>query len=148
MTALQRLRDIVSPTMVRAMSKPLAQSIGDVCRAARERLNLTQADCAELCSISTEFYARIERGKSLPSVSTFARLVAVLGLEADAALGLEANAALGRPSSQRAPRITATWIHDDPPMIRRLARRLRTASPRVLRLVTTLLNVLQGDKGE
>ncbi len=69
------------------MNKELAKTIGIAARAQREYLHWTQADVAERLSVSVEFYARIERGTSLPSILTFARIVSALGVSADALLG-------------------------------------------------------------
>ncbi|MEM9491193.1 MAG: helix-turn-helix transcriptional regulator, partial [Myxococcota bacterium] len=62
------------------MNRELAKSIGVAARQARKALHLTQEDAAERINVSSEFYARIERGTSLPSIITFARIVSTLGV--------------------------------------------------------------------
>lgn len=118
------------------MNKELAKSIGTAARQARKALHLTQEDAAERIDVSVEFYARIERGTSLPSILTFARVVAALGVSADALLG--------RPASIVSA--NASWAAPTPsdsPEIRRLLRRLRKAEPSALRLVNMLLKELE-----
>lgn len=120
------------------MDKELAKSIGAAAREARKALELTQEDAAERIGVSAEFYARIERGNALPSVPTFARISAALGVSADALLGLRAGAV---KDSQ--PAWAAASPPSDSPEIRRLVRRLRKATPATLRLVTMLVKELE-----
>jgi transcriptional regulator with XRE-family HTH domain len=117
------------------MNKELAKSIGTAARQARKQLHLTQEDAAERIDVSVEFYARIERGTSLPSILTFARIVSALGVSADALLGRH-PAFVPAGSSWTPPQ------SDDSPEIRRLVRRLRKANPSALRLVSLLLKEL------
>ncbi|MCG8421897.1 MAG: helix-turn-helix domain-containing protein [Proteobacteria bacterium] len=122
------------------MEKELAQSIGQAARQARKSLELTQEDAAERIGVSAEFYARIERGHALPSVPTFARIVAALGVSADTLLGLRPE----RP--ERRGDVVPNWTASPPtdsPEVRRLVRRLRRASPATLRLVTLLVKELE-----
>ncbi|WP_233104103.1 helix-turn-helix transcriptional regulator [Haliangium ochraceum] len=111
----------------------MAKSIGSAARQARTALGLTQEDAAERLDVSVEFYARIERGNSLPSVPTLARIAAVLGVSADALLG----------RAPFAPGASATWMQVAPPAdtpeVRRVVRMLRRASPGSVRLVSMLL---------
>jgi len=119
------------------MNKELAKSIGSAARQARTALELTQEDAAERIEVSVEFYARIERGNSLPSVPTLARIAGVLGVSADALLGRTVFVPGGGPA----------WMHaaapTDAPEIRRVTRMLRRASPGTLRLVTMLLKEIE-----
>ena len=118
------------------MNKELAKTIGIAARQARKALQLTQEDAAERINVSVEFYARIERGTSLPSILTFARVVSALGVSADALLG--------RPVAIVTP--NAPWSAPAPvdsPEIRRLVRRLRKADASALRLVNMLLKELE-----
>ena len=118
------------------MNKELAKTIGTAARQARKSLHLTQEDAAERIDVSVEFYARIERGTSLPSILTFARVVAALGVSADALLG--------RPMSfVSANAVWAAPTPADSPEIRRLLRRLRKAEPSALRVVNMLLKELE-----
>lgn len=58
-------------------------------RAQRCVLDMTQAQLAELCGISTAFVGHIERGTRVLSVETLFRICKALGLSADDAIGLE-----------------------------------------------------------
>ncbi|HWN69984.1 MAG TPA: helix-turn-helix transcriptional regulator [Haliangium sp.] len=118
------------------MNKELAKSIGSASRQARAALELTQEDAAERIEVSVEFYARIERGNSLPSVPTLARIAGVLGVSADALLGRIAFVPGASPGWQVSP-------PTDAPEIRRVIRMLRRASPGALRLVTMLLKEIE-----
>jgi transcriptional regulator with XRE-family HTH domain len=121
--------------------RKLARSIGAAARQARTALELTQEDAAERLAVSVDFYARIERGNSLPSVPTLARMVAVLGVSADALLGRIAFD----------PGAAAAWSAaaspGDPPEVRRVSRMLRRASPGGVRLVALLLRELERYSG-
>ena len=118
------------------MNKDLAKSIGSAARQARGALELTQEDAAERIEVSVEFYARIERGNSLPSVPTLARIAGVLGVSADALLGRIAFVPGAAPGWQVSPPTEA-------PEIRRVVRMLRRASPGALRLVAMLLKEIE-----
>jgi transcriptional regulator with XRE-family HTH domain len=118
------------------MNKELAKSIGLAARQARKQLQLTQEDAAERIDVSVEFYARIERGTSLPSILTFARIVSALGVSADALLGRH-------PAFVQAGPAWTPQQADESPEIRRLVRRLRKANPSALRLVSLLLRELE-----
>ncbi|MCG8418158.1 MAG: helix-turn-helix domain-containing protein [Proteobacteria bacterium] len=120
------------------MNRELAKSIGGAARTARKALQLTQEDAAERINVSVEFYARIERGTSLPSIATFARIVSALGVSADTLLGREPAPAPAVPAS--------SWMippPSDSPEIRRLLRRLRKARASTLRLVSMLTKELE-----
>ena len=117
------------------MNKELAKTIGLAARQARKTLRLTQEDAAERINVSVEFYARIERGTSLPSIPTFARIVSALGVSADALLGRQSF------TPQSVP-LGSQWTPPAPtesPEMRRLLRRLRKARPATLRLVSLLI---------
>ena len=66
----------------------LQQSLGEVARAARERLGLTQAQVARQAGIAANVYGRIERGGMMPAVPTLRKLARILGISADALLAL------------------------------------------------------------
>ena len=131
------------------MEKELAQSIGQAAREARKSLDLTQEDAAERIGVSAEFYARIERGHALPSVPTFSRIVAALGVSADTLLGLRVEYIEHHERNERNDRKgdpAPSWTSSPPtdgPEIRRLVRRLRTATPATMRLVTLLVKELE-----
>lgn len=124
------------------MDKQLAESIGAAAREARKMLELTQEDAAERIGVSAEFYARIERGNALPSVPTFARIAAALGVSADTLLGLR-KSEHSHDASLSAPNWSKAAPPSESPEIRRLLRRLRKASPATLRLVTLLVKELE-----
>ncbi|MFP2934834.1 helix-turn-helix transcriptional regulator, partial [Pyxidicoccus sp. 3LG] len=75
------------------MDKKLATTIGAAARAARTRLELTQADVAERIDVATEVYGRLERGGMLPSVQTLLKLCHELHVSADELLGLASHGA-------------------------------------------------------
>ena len=111
------------------MNKELAKTIGTAARQARKNLQLTQEDVAERIDVSVEFYARIERGTSLPSILTFVRIVSALGVSADVLLGQQFAASP----------VAASWMPTsttDSADVRRVVRRIRKARPATLRLVT------------
>lgn len=117
-------------------SHALATTIGAATRAARKARGLTQEDVAEQLGVSTEFYARVERGASLPSVPTLASMAATLGVSADRMLGAAD------------PRSTATNATRDDvrPEVRRLVRRMAKASPRLLRAIAVILDEADRDR--
>ena len=100
------------------MDKKLASTIGAAARAARMRLELTQADVAERIEVATEVYGRLERGGMLPSVQTLLRLCHELNVSADELLGLAHHSP--SPRSSEAPSLPT-----ERPEIRRLLRSLR-----------------------
>jgi transcriptional regulator with XRE-family HTH domain len=131
------------------MDKELAESIGTAARSARTALKLTQEDAAERIGVSAEFYARIERGNALPSVPTLARISTSLGVSADSLLGRAAPLSGDSDDGDEPPRVPAPAQPPAPappadgPELRRLARRLRKASPVTLRLVALLVKELE-----
>ena len=123
------------------MEKELPKTLGAAARQARKALDLTQEDVADRIGVSAEFYARIERGHSLPSVPTFARIAGALGVSADTLIGRHLPAVAHRPS----------WLPPqapDSPEIRRIVRRLRRASPAALRLVSLLMKEMERSDAE
>lgn len=61
-------------------SKSIAR-IGKNLREARETKRLTQADVAQKAGISTNYYARIERGEVAISVEVLEQLTKALGVK-------------------------------------------------------------------
>lgn len=120
------------------MADKLALSIGLAARQARHRLELTQADVAELLGMAPEVYGRLERGQMLPSVPTLRRLCTALDLSADECLGLGSASRLA--TGERPPR------YGPAPRLLRLAMRLDALSPRQLRLLTQLGRELAASK--
>src|SRR3954466_13933868 len=111
------------------METDLAKKIGAAARTARKARRWSQADAAEHIGISSEFYARIERGQTMPSTST---LVA-MGQALDVSLDVITGRVRGREPAAR-PRSAV----DEPPEMRRLLRRLRRAKPRTVRLLNLI----------
>ena len=95
---------------------------------------MTQAEAAEAVGISVEFYARIERGTTLPSTPTLHRLSRALCVPSDALLGLDVLAPV-------LP--TAPPADGESPALKRLFRRLRRASARTVRIVQLLVVELE-----
>ncbi len=118
------------------MDAELASSIGAVCRRARLALGWTQLDAAERVGVSVEFYARIERGGTLPSAPTLRALGATLGASVSEMLGLAAGTA-PRASTPPAERL-GTEGHEER-LRRRVGRRLEAAELPTLQLVNDLL---------
>jgi transcriptional regulator with XRE-family HTH domain len=119
----------------------LAKTIGDALRAARHAKGLTQEDAAERTGISLEFFSRIERGATLPSVPTLKRLAVSLHVSADVLLGLGRGQlfalAAEKSASYRGEK------DKDPPELRRLVRRLRRARRRTIKLLAILASELE-----
>jgi len=113
------------------MDARLAKTIGGTARAARLARGLTQEDAADLIDVSLEFYGRIERGRTLPSVPTLLRVATVLRVSTDALLGLDrmSEATRARPAVTSQPDAAT----------RKLLRRISLARPSTVRLVSLLL---------
>lgn len=116
------------------MDQELAKRVGAAARQARKALGLTQEDAAERINVSVEYYARIERGNSLPSAPTLVRLAQALGVSLDALAGL--HGAEGTDPSW--PPVAVVELIDDP-QLRRIVRRLRRVSPSVRHVVASLV---------
>jgi transcriptional regulator with XRE-family HTH domain len=120
------------------MDTELAKTIGAAARAARTAHGLSQADAAERVGISTEFYARIERGGTLPSTPTLLAIAEALDVSADVLLGRASRS--GRRAALRA------FTEDDglelPRDLRLLLRRARRARPKTIRLLNLLAAAL------
>lgn len=118
------------------MERDLAKRIGQNTRAARQAQGLTQADAAERVGVSSEFYGRLERGTSMPSVPTLVRLAEGLATTPDVLLGFAAAPAAAKKATP--PRGGRDRVLD---------RRLRRASPAALQLVRLLLGELEKGEG-
>ena len=55
--------------------------LSDVIKERRAKLNLSQADLAEMTGVSLATVKDIERGRGNPSIRTVEKLLEVLGLE-------------------------------------------------------------------
>ena len=123
-----------------AMDNELPQHLGAEVRRARVAMRLTQADAAERVGVSVEFYARMERGGTLPSVPTLQRLARVLAVSADVLLGLG-----GHNEKRPATAPTAAPVRDDEAdaVRRRIIRKLQAADRETLRFVSRLVAGLE-----
>ncbi|ADO75529.1 helix-turn-helix domain-containing protein [Stigmatella aurantiaca] len=117
------------------MEQRLATIIGAAVRAARQRLDLTQADVAERVGIATEVYGRLERGHMLPSVKTLRRLCLVLNCSSDVLLGV---------TSPEKPVEVAEDPHEygERPEVRRVLRTLRRLEPAQLKLISQVAGAI------
>lgn len=117
------------------MDEDLQRSLGEVARAARERLGLTQAQVAQKVGLVPGVYGRIERGDMMPSVPSLRRLCLVLGISSDALLDLK-------------PTQVAATVDESPteesfsPELRRIVHQLRTWTPKRLKVLSKVLTVL------
>lgn len=111
----------------------LAENLGAALRLARKAQGWTQEQAAERLEISSEFLARVERGKGFPSIQTLARMVKVLGVSADALFGLP---------GERVGEIAQQTKRRDSAQVKRLISRLRGQSALTLRFVKSLVATL------
>ncbi|NMO22602.1 helix-turn-helix transcriptional regulator [Pyxidicoccus fallax] len=119
------------------MDKKLATTIGAAARAARTRLELTQADVAERIDVATEVYGRLERGGMLPSVQTLLKLCHELHVSADELLGLASHGTGSTRSSAEPPPSP-----QERPEVRRLLRTVRQLEPSKVKLLGLVANAL------
>jgi transcriptional regulator with XRE-family HTH domain len=117
------------------MDKKLASTIGAAARAARMRLELTQADVAERIDVATEVYGRLERGGMLPSVQTLLRLCHELNVSSDELLGLTQHG----PSTRTSEPPSAPT---ERPEIRRLLRSMRQLDSAHIKLLGLVAKAL------
>ena len=127
------------------MESQLAKKIGQVARADRVSLGLTQAEAAERIGISNEFYARIERGKTMPSVPTLSKMADALTITVDAMFGRVGLSKAALEPKKLASGASRAKADQDTPELRRAIRRLRNAHPKTVHLVALLTAAL--DKG-
>jgi transcriptional regulator with XRE-family HTH domain len=118
-------------------TEDLAKKIGAAARTARKARRWSQADAAEQIGISSEFYARIERGQTMPSTPTLVAMSQAL----DVSLDVLAGRVRGRePVARPRPAV------EESPEMRRLLRRLRRARPRTIRLMNLIVAELEGSR--
>lgn len=82
------------------MYEAFAAELGHAIRQARERAGLRQHEVAEALQLSVPFYARMERGKLLPSVAVLRGLCLTLSASPEALLQLAAPRALPDAASK------------------------------------------------
>jgi transcriptional regulator with XRE-family HTH domain len=120
------------------MNEKLRSFRGEVARAARERLGLTQDEVAHEVDLVPSVYGYIERGNLVPSVPSLRRLCLVLGISSDALLGVcppRVAATVEGARSEEAPcqefeHITQQLRTWSPKRLRMLGKILRAFSPR------------------
>jgi transcriptional regulator with XRE-family HTH domain len=61
-------------------AKSIAQSVGELVRAAREGAGLRQADAAESCGITQSYWSMIEAGHRPPTLETLEKIARGLGI--------------------------------------------------------------------
>ncbi len=59
----------------------LVEHLGQIIKARRKELNITQPHLAELAQISTNTLYKLERGQGNPSLEVLNKLVEVLGMQ-------------------------------------------------------------------
>ena len=74
--------------------------MGQMIKARRKEMKLTQEDLAEKVEISVSFMGHIERGSRVLSVDTLRKLCIVLDLSADDLLGLEYDHIVSRMTDE------------------------------------------------
>jgi transcriptional regulator with XRE-family HTH domain len=120
------------------MDEELQRSLGEVARAARERLGLTQAQVAHKVGLVPGVYGRIERGDMMPSVPSLRRICLVLGISSDALLGVN-------PSQVATTVDEASSEENLSPELKRIVHQLRTWSPKRLKVLSKVLKVIVTD---
>ena len=112
-------------------------------KQARRARQWKQAQVADAVGITEQFYGRIERGGALPSMDTFAKLLTLFELSPSAVLGwVPATAETARGGTAEAAQNDAAGAARDPPVLRRIARRLRRVPARGRAFVRELLDEL------
>lgn len=117
-------------------SELLLMSLGEVTRAARERLGLTQAQVARQIGLAPNVYGRIERGHMMPAVPTLRKLVLALGISADALLSVS-RADVARSVEEPVPEGELS------PELRQTVRMLRGWSPGKVKLLNRILKTIE-----
>jgi transcriptional regulator with XRE-family HTH domain len=125
-----------------AFEAVLMKMIGENARKHRIARKLTQADVADAIGLSAEYYARVERGKAMPSIQTLHRMVLCLGSSADMFLGWTKHSdATEQMDGQSGS--TALPLQAEARPLRRLLRQLRQASPRARAFVDHVLGEME-----
>ncbi len=108
-------------------SDALATRFGAALRRVRAERGLTQEQVSEQADISQPFYARLERGQQLPSVTTLVSLARVLQTSTDRLLDLAAA------------ELPVPWDDSLPSNLRAFARKLQGRPPREIRFLSDVL---------
>jgi transcriptional regulator with XRE-family HTH domain len=126
--------------MKNEQTRELARTIGKQIAKARRALDITQEEAAERIGITVEYYARLERGQSLPSLFTFGQLAVALEVSTDSLMALgdiEPRPIDAPPSWFSAPRT------EESQQLKRLFRRLRRVPPEVVAVVEAVVKQLE-----
>jgi transcriptional regulator with XRE-family HTH domain len=97
---------------------PLEKRIGSQIAERRRLANLTQAQLAERIDVATETISRVERGATVPSVASLARIAGALGCEPYELLVSSTSAAANRAALDR---LVAALAHRNPEDVTMLA---------------------------
>ena len=108
----------------------LQRVIGEAARIARHALGLSPEQVAQAVGITADYYARIERGVSMPSLQTLIRVARALQVSVARLLGLE---------DMQGPILAAPEIPDPIAYIIRRAQ----ADEKLYKAVIAVLNVFE-----
>lgn len=121
-------------------TQELARTIGKQIAKARRALGITQEEAAERIGITVEYYARLERGQSLPSLLTFAQMSVALEVSAESLMSLGDIAS--RPIATQPPWYSAPPTEESK-QLRRLFRRLRALPPELVAAAESVVKQLE-----
>ena len=111
----------------RAHAQQISQRLGGRVRQLRKTLHRTQDEVSNSVGLTTEAYARIERGLSLPSFPTLMRLCAALETRPDALLLEErVQDTLAPDVSAEIAALNGELRHLDVKVVRDISRLART----------------------
>lgn len=125
-----------------ALEAALMRMIGENARKLRIARKLTQADVADAIGLSAEYYARVERGKTMPSIETLHRMVLWLGGSADTFFGWTEHGDATPPVEAESGSAALALAAELQPL-RRVLRQLRRASPRARAFVDHVLGEME-----
>ncbi len=121
-------------------TQELARTIGKQIAKARRALGITQEEAAERIGITVEYYARLERGQSLPSLLTFAQLSVALEVSAESLMNL--GDVTARPVEAPPPWYLPPQTEESK-QLRRLFRRLRSLPPELVAAAESVVKQLE-----
>ena len=111
----------------RVHAQRIAQRVGSRLRSLRRASHRTQDEISNAIGLTTEAYARIERGLSLPSFPTFLRLCAALETRPDVLLLEDVQAGVvGEDVSSELAALSGELRHLDVKVVRDIGRLART----------------------
>ena len=77
----KRFGPIGSKTWQAEESRAWEEYNAEILKAARKRAGLTQSQLAERIGADKSYISKVEHGKTVPTVSSFYRIVAALGMQ-------------------------------------------------------------------